>query len=271
MLSITFPTISPILFEFGPIAIRWYSLAYIVGFIFAWKYIQYLSRQKGLFNVKHNIQPKNVDDLIFYGILGLILGARLGYVIFYNPLYYLSDPLKTLYVWEGGLSFHGGLLGIILTIYLFAKKRDFSFLTISDLVCASAPVGIFFGRISNFINAELYGRPTDIFIGVIFPNTNGLHRHPSQIYEALFEGLIIFVILNIMIHKYKKLKHSGFISGMFLTLYSIFRFIIEFTREPDVQVGYFFNYLTMGMLLSLPMFLFGILILFYSKQNVSKK
>mgnify|MGYP005699508687 FL=1 len=121
------------------------------------------------------------------------------------------------------------------------------------------------------IRDRLYGRPTDIFIGVIFPNTNGLHRHPSQIYEALFEGLIIFVILNIMIHKYKKLKHSGFISGMFLTLYSVFRFIIEFTREPDVQVGYFFNYLTMGMLLSLPMFLFGILILFYSKQNVSKK
>ena len=270
MLSITFPTISPILFELGPIAIRWYSLSYIVGFIFAWKYIQYLSKQRSFFNKNHNIQIKDVDDLIFFGILALIFGARLGYVIFYNPLYYISDPLKILYIWEGGLSFHGGLIGIILTIFLFTKTRNFSFLMIADLVCASAPVGIFFGRISNFINAELYGRPTDIFIGIIFPNTDGLYRHPSQIYEALFEGLVIFIILNVMIHKYRKLKQSGFISGMFLLLYGLFRFLIEFTREPDVQIGYFFNYLTMGMLLSIPMFLFGLLIIYYSRKNVGK-
>ena len=184
MLSITFPTVSPILFEFGPIAVRWYSLAYIFGFIFAWRYIQYLTHQKAFLSKKHNINTKDVDDLIFYGIIGLILGARFGYVLFYNLNYYINDPTKVFYVWEGGLSFHGGLLGIIVTVYLFSKSKHFSFLTLTDLICASAPVGIFLGRISNFINAELYGRPTEVFIGIVFPNTEGLHRHPSQIYEA---------------------------------------------------------------------------------------
>ena len=271
MLSITFPTVSPILFELGPIAIRWYSLAYIVGFLFSWKYIQYLTQQKSFFAIRHNITSKDVDDLIFYGVIGLILGARFGYVLFYNFNYYISEPIRIFYVWEGGLSFHGGLLGIILTVILFSKNKDFTFLTLTDLICASAPVGLFLGRISNFINAELYGRPTEVFIGIIFPNTEGLHRHPSQIYEALLEGLLIFIVLNILIHRYKKLKQTGFISGMFLALYSLFRFLIEFTREPDIQVGYIFNYLTMGMILSLPMFLFGIILIIYSKNNVSKK
>lgn len=271
MLSITFPAISPILFEFGPISIRWYSLAYIFGFIFAWKYIQYLIKQKGFFLVDHNISPKDVDDLIFYGIIGLIFGARFGYILFYNFSYYISEPIRMFYVWEGGLSFHGGLLGIVLAIFLFTKSKKISFLTISDLICASAPVGIFLGRISNFINAELYGRPTDVFIGIIFPNTDGLHRHPSQIYEALLEGLTIFIVLNIMIYNYKKLKQTGYISGMFLMLYSIFRFLIEFTREPDIQVGYIFNQLTMGMILSIPMFLFGIVLIYYSKKNDGRK
>ena len=200
MLSITFPAISPILFDFGLISIRWYSLAYIFGFIFAWKYIQYLIKQKGFFLVNHNISPKDVDDIIFYGIIGLIFGARFGYILFYNFSYYISEPIRMFYVWEGGLSFHGGLLGIVLAIFLFTKSKKISFLTISDLICASAPVGIFLGRISNFINAELYGRPTDVFIGIIFPNTDGLHRHPSQIYEALLEGLTTFIILNIIIY-----------------------------------------------------------------------
>ena len=271
MLSITFPTVSPILFEFGPIAVRWYSLAYIFGFIFAWRYIQYLTHQKAFLSKKHNINTKDVDDLIFYGIIGLILGARFGYVLFYNLNYYINDPTKVFYVWEGGLSFHGGLLGIIVTVYLFSKSKHFSFLTLTDLICASAPVGIFLGRISNFINAELYGRPTEIFIGIVFPNTEGLHRHPSQIYEALLEGLVVFIILNIMIHKYKKLNQTGFISGMFLVLYSLFRFLIEFTREPDIQVGYILNYMTMGMILSVPMFIFGIIFIYYSKKNVHQK
>ena len=252
MLSITFPTVSPILFEFGPIAVRWYSLAYIFGFIFAWRYIQYLTHQKAFLSKKHNINTKDVDDLIFYGIIGLILGARFGYVLFYNLNYYINDPTKVFYVWEGGLSFHGGLLGIIVTVYLFSKSKHFSFLTLTDLICASAPVGIF-------------------LIGIVFPNTEGLHRHPSQIYEALLEGLVVFIILNIMIHKYKKLNQTGFISGMFLILYSLFRFLIEFTREPDIQVGYILNYMTMGMILSVPMFIFGIIFIYYSKKNVHQK
>ena len=271
MLSITFPTVSPILLEFGPIAIRWYSLAYILGFIFAWKYIQHLISQGKRISFNHEIKSKDVDDIIFYGVIGIILGARLGYVLFYNFSYYINEPLKILHVWEGGLSFHGGLMGIIFTTYLFSRIKNFSFLTITDLICASAPVGLFLGRISNFINAELYGRKTDVFIGVVFPNTDGLHRHPSQIYEALLEGLLLFIILNFLIYSFKKLNQPGFISGIFLLLYGTFRFLIEFTREPDIQIGFIFNFLTMGMLLSIPMFIMGLVIVIYSKTNVSQR
>lgn len=162
-------------------------------------------------------------------------------------------------------------MGIIFTTYLFSRIKNFSFLTITDLICASAPVGLFLGRISNFINAELYGRKTDVFIGVVFPNTDGLHRHPSQIYEALLEGLLLFIILNFLIYSFKKLNQPGFISGIFLLLYGTFRFLIEFTREPDIQIGFIFNFLTMGMLLSIPMFIMGLVIVIYSKTNVSQR
>jgi phosphatidylglycerol:prolipoprotein diacylglycerol transferase len=260
VIYLSFPSISPVFFSIGPLDIRWYSLAYIVGFIFAWRYIKYLASNKA---VSHSISinEKLIDDLIFYSIIGLIIGARLGYVIFYNYDYYSENLIEILYLWQGGLSFHGGLLGIVTAAIIISKLYKTTFFEISDLICVSAPVGIFFGRISNFINGELFGRPSNFLIGMKFPNADNQYRHPSQLYEAFLEGLLLFIILNFLIFKFKKLKNPGIISGVFLMLYGLFRFTVEFTREPDIQLGFVYHFFTMGMILSLPMFLAGILIL----------
>ncbi len=260
MIYLSFPSISPVFFSIGPLDVRWYSLAYIVGFIFAWRYIRYLSSNKTVSH-SNSIDEKLIDDLIFYSIIGLIIGARLGYVIFYNYSYYSENLFEILYLWQGGLSFHGGLLGIVSAALIISKLYKTTFFEISDLVCVSAPVGIFFGRVSNFINGELFGRPSKFLIGMKFPNADDQYRHPSQLYEAVLEGLLLFLILNFLIFKFKKLKNPGVISGVFLTLYGLFRFTVEFTREPDVQLGYIYNFFTMGMILSLPMFFAGITIL----------
>jgi phosphatidylglycerol:prolipoprotein diacylglycerol transferase len=267
MIYLDYPSISPIIFSIGPFEIRWYSMAYIIGFLFAWQYIKFLSNKKELFGFETNLDSQSVDDLIFYSIIGLIVGARLAYVIFYNGTYYLNNPIHALYVWEGGLSFHGGLVGIIIAIFYIKLKYKIKFYIISDLICSSAPVGIFFGRIANFINGELYGRPSSSYFGMIFPNTDGKIRHPSQLYEAFFEGILIFLILNFLIFGFKKLSNPGLISSIFLILYGTFRFLIEFTREPDAQLGFIFNFLTMGMILSVPMIIAGFVILFISKKN----
>ena len=260
VIYLSFPSISPVFFSIGPLDIRWYSLAYIVGFIFAWRYIKYLASNKAVSN-SNSINEKLIDDLIFYSIIGLIIGARLGYVIFYNFDYYSENLIEILYLWQGGLSFHGGLLGIVTAAIIISKFYKTTFFEISDLICVSAPVGIFFGRISNFINGELFGRPSNFLIGMKFPNADNQYRHPSQLYEAFLEGLLLFIILNFLIFKFKKLKNPGIISGVFLMLYGLFRFTVEFTREPDIQLGFVYHFLTMGMILSLPMFLAGILIL----------
>ncbi|MDC3154736.1 prolipoprotein diacylglyceryl transferase [Pelagibacteraceae bacterium] len=265
VIYLSFPSISPVFFSIGPIDVRWYSLAYIIGFIFAWRYIRYLSNSNVKYD-KSSINDKLIDDLVFYSILALVIGARIGYVIFYNFEYYSKNLIEVLYIWNGGLSFHGGLIGIILATIIIAKSYKCRFFELSDLICVSAPVGIFFGRISNFINGELFGRPSNYFIGMIFPSADDQYRHPSQLYEAFFEGLVIFIVLNIFIFYFKKLRTPGFISGFFLILYGFFRFMIEFTREPDAQIGYIFNYLTMGMILSIPMILVGFFFL-YKSQN----
>ena len=205
MIYLSFPSISPIFFSIGPLEIRWYSLAYIVGFIFAWRYIKYLSSNKKIYDVKANINEKLVDDLVFYSILGLIIGARIGYVLFYNFAYYSDNVVEIFYLWQGGLSFHGGLIGIIIAALLVSRNFKCSFFEVSDLICVSAPVGIFFGRIANFINGELYGRPANFLFGMIFPNADDQFRHPSQLYEAFLEGLLLFIILNILIFRYYKL------------------------------------------------------------------
>ena len=251
--------------DFDPVAlnifsleIRWYSLSYIFGIIFGWLYCK-----KKL--IKDNLYQKLFDDYIFYLILGVIIGGRLGYVIFYNLNYYFYNPFEILMVWKGGMSFHGAVIGIILATYIYSKKNKVSAFYFLDVVALSAPIGIFLGRISNFLNSELYGKETDLFWSVKFIFIDNLNRHPSQIYEAIFEGLVLFIILNYLISRDN--KKEGYISSLFLIFYSIFRFLIEFTREPDLHIGLLLFNLSMGQLISVIVLILGIL-LWQSRKNV---
>ena len=248
----------PVAFNIFSIEIRWYSLSYIFGIIFGWLYCK-----KKLIN-NDSIQ-KLFDDYIFYLIIGIILGGRLGYVIIYNLSYYFSHPFEIFMIWQGGMSFHGAVIGIIITTYIFSVKNKINTFYFLDLVSLSAPIGIFLGRISNFINSELYGKETEVFWSVKFLSIDNLSRHPSQIYEAIFEGLILFILLNFFI--LKENKKDGYISSLFLIFYSIFRFFIEFTREPDVHIGLVLFNLSMGQLISVIVFFVGIF-LWNSKKNV---
>ena len=243
----------PVAFEFLTFKIRWYSLSYIVGIVIAWIYIK-------KFILKETEYSKYVDDLISYVIIGLIIGGRLGYVIFYNFEYYTSNPLEILMIWTGGMSFHGGVLGVIISTYLFCKKNKLRTFYFLDLISLSAPIGIFLGRIANFINSELYGTKTDFFLAVIFEKVDSVSRHPSQLYEAFFEGIILFILLNFIYKKYINHK-PGVLSALFLIFYSIFRFIIEFTREPDVHLGLVFMELSQGQVMSILFFVVGLIIL----------
>ena len=247
----------PVALNFFSLEIRWYSLSYIFGIIFAWIYCKkILIRDKKILDL--------FDDLISYLIIGVILGGRLGYIIFYNLSYYSKNILEIFMIWEGGMSFHGGLLGVIIATYIFSKKNNINPFLFLDLISMSAPIGIFLGRIANFINSELYGIKTDLYWSVKFERIDSTFRHPSQIYEAIFEGIILFILLN-FIFKKKFINLQAFISALFLIFYSTFRFFIEFTREPDAQIGYILFNLTLGQLLSFLFFMFG-LFLFYKKK-----
>jgi len=240
----------PVAFQIFSFEIRWYSLAYIFGIIFGWLYCKKnLIKDKKLLNL--------FDDLITYLIIGIILGGRLGYIIFYNLEYYLDNFFEILMIWNGGMSFHGGLIGVILATAIFSKKHKINSYIFLDLIALVAPIGLFLGRIANFINSELYGRETDIFWSVKFVAIDNISRHPSQIYEAIFEGLILFFLLN---HFAKKdsFKNPGLISSMFLIFYSFFRFILEFFRAPDYQIGYLIYQLTLGQFISIVFFSLGI-------------
>ena len=240
----------PVAFQIFSFEIRWYSLAYIFGIIFGWLYCKKnLIKDKKLLNL--------FDDLITYLIIGIILGGRLGYIIFYNLEYYLDNFFEILMIWNGGMSFHGGLIGVILATAIFSKKHKINSYIFLDLIALVAPIGLFLGRIANFINSELYGRETDIFWSVKFVVIDNISRHPSQIYEAIFEGLILFFLLN---HFAKKdsFKNPGLISSMFLIFYSFFRFILEFFRAPDYQIGYLIYQLTLGQFISIVFFSLGI-------------
>ncbi len=243
----------PVAFEFLTFEIRWYSLSYIAGIILAWIYIK-------KFILKETEYSKYIDDLISYVIIGVIIGGRLGYVILYNFEYYISNPLEILMIWTGGMSFHGGVLGVIISTYLFCKKNKLSTFYFLDLISLSAPIGIFLGRIANFINSELYGTRTDFFLAVIFEKVDTVSRHPSQLYEAFFEGIILFILLNFIYKKYINYK-PGVLSALFLIFYSIFRFIIEFTREPDAHIGLVFMELSQGQVMSILFFVVGLIIL----------
>ena len=255
--------LEPILFDFGFIAIRWYSLAYIAGILIGW----WLGKKiilKRLQNIDLKFDLKEFDDLITYLIFSLIIGGRVGYIIFYNLGFYVSKPIEIFKIWEGGMSFHGALIGIIIGTYLFCSKRKISSFFLLDVIACVSPIGIFFGRIANFINGELVGKVTNVSWGVIFPAFDMFPRHPSQLYEAFLEGLLLFFILNTFINK--KNYKTGTCSCLFLIFYGFFRIISEIFREPDLQVGYFFNTLSMGTILSLLMVLAGLMLF-----NLKKK
>ncbi len=250
--------LDPILIDFGILIVRWYSLAYIFGIIIGWWYgkkiITHILRNTGL-----KFKLKNFDELITYLVISIIIGGRIGYIIFYNLNYYISNPSEILKIWEGGMSFHGALLGIIIGTYLFSQKKGVSTFFMLDIIACVAPIGIFLGRIANFINGELVGKATNVSWSVIFPLIDMLPRHPSQLYEAILEGIILFLILNILIFK-KKYK-IGLSSCLFLIYYGIFRVVSEVFREPDAQIGYLFGLFSMGSLLSFFMILSGFVIL----------
>ena len=248
----------PVAFQVFSFEIRWYSLAYVFGIIFGWTYCKKkLIKEQKLLNL--------FDDLITYLIIGIIVGGRLGYVIFYNLEYYLKNFSEILMIWNGGMSFHGGLIGIIFVTVIFSKKHKIDSYIFLDLIALVAPIGIFLGRIANFINSELYGRETDIIWSVKFVTIDNISRHPSQIYEAIFEGLVLFFLLNYFAKK-DNFNKPGLISCLFIILYSLFRFILEFFRAPDAQIGYLFFQLTLGQLFSIVFFFLG-LFLYLVKRN----
>ena len=252
---ITFPEIDPVIFQIGPLAIRWYGLMYLLGFGSAYMLIRHLSRLRDLALTKDG-----VSDLLFYGVLGVVLGGRLGYVLFYNPAQYLSRPLEVFAVWQGGMSFHGGLIGVVIASVLFCWRRKLPILLAGDILVTSSTIGLGLGRIGNFINGELWGRVTDLPWGVIFPGAGHLPRHPSQLYEAALEGLLLFIILYLL-HRRKVAEGVPFFC--FFIGYGLFRFLVEFVRQPDAHLGFLWGGATMGQLLSLPMILFGLAGCFY--------
>tara|TARA_A100000164_G_scaffold273830_1_gene245810 strand:+ start:465 stop:1253 length:789 start_codon:yes stop_codon:yes gene_type:complete len=257
--------IDPVAINFFNIEIRWYSLAYIAGILLGWFFSKRIIENLNSNNKLEKINPKIFDELIPYLVLGIIIGGRLGYVIIYNLEYYLKNLLNIFFIWEGGMSFHGGLIGIIIAVIIFCKKNDIKTFIILDIISIVAPIGIFFGRIANFINGELYGKLTKGSLGVIFQNIDNNLRHPSQLYEATAEGLLLFLILCFFALKKKYIYRSGITSGLFLILYSFFRFFLEYFREPDVQIGYLMLKITTGQLLSLIMFFVGIVLIYKKK------
>ena len=256
----------PVLIDLGIIKIHWYSLAYVFGILIGWWYGRLIITKK-IHGSDQEIYLKNFDDLISYIIIGVIVGGRLGYVIFYNLTFFLNQPIEIFKLWEGGMSFHGGLIGVILSTYIFSKVKKLNYKIYFDIICCAAPIGIFLGRIANFINSELYGTPTDKPWGIIFPEIDNLSRHPSQLYEAFLEGIVLFILINFLF--LKKNFNYGLISFLFLIFYGIFRIVSEFYREPDKHIGYIFDFISLGSLLSVGMMIFAIL--FVLKINLNEQ
>ena len=256
---LTYPQIDPVIFHVGPLAVRWYGLMYLLGFGAAYLLIRHLSRLREL-----SLSKDGVSDLLFYLVLGVIVGGRLGYILFYNLGQYLSHPLEIFAVWQGGMSFHGGLLGVFAATVIFCRRRKLPILLTGDILVTSATIGLGLGRIGNFINAELWGRVTDLPWGMVFPGGGPLPRHPSQLYEATLEGLLLFLILYLL---NRRKVAEGVPFFCFFIGYGLFRFLVEFVRQPDAQLGFLWWGATMGQLLSLPMMLFGIAGIFYLNRR----
>jgi len=257
------PEFDPIALQFGPVAIHWYGLMYLVGFAL----VYLLGRRRLARGHTPALNARDLEDLIFYSVLGVVVGGRLGYVLFYKPGYYLTHPLEIFYLWEGGMSFHGGLIGVILVMLLFAHKKSVSFFTISDFIAPLIPLGLGAGRLGNFINGELWGRPSNVPWAMVFPQSGSdLPRHPSQLYELGLEGIVLFVVLWWFS---SKPRPTGQVSALFLIGYGTFRFLVEFTREPDNFLGLLAGGMSMGQWLSLPMVLIGIAMFVFTAKRQS--
>lgn len=279
-----FPDFNPVALQLGPVSLHWYGLMYLIGMFFA----LWLAKSRAK-KINSGWTTSEVENLLFLGFLGIFIGGRLGYILFYNFLSFLENPLILFMVWQGGMSFHGGLIGAIVVMYFFAKKRKKPFFQVTDFVAPLIPFGLAAGRLGNFINGELWGRVTHSSIGMLFPGSSQedllfsrlhpewlpllkqygvLPRHPSQLYEMFFEGIVLFIILNLFI---RKPRPVGSVSGLFLIGYGVFRFMIEYFRQPDEQLGLFFNYISMGQLLSLPMIIIGIVLFIWAYKSKSRQ
>lgn len=256
--AIPFPAINPVAISLGPLAIRWYALAYIAGLVIGWRYCLVLAGRP-----PYLVKSRDVDDFLVWATFGVVFGGRIGYVLFYNLRYYLHQPLQALYVWHGGMSFHGGALGVTIAIVLFTHARKIPFFAFSDIVTEAIPIGLFFGRIANFVNGELFGRPTDVAWAMIFPNGGPVPRHPSQLYEAFCEGILLFLLL-FAAERLGRRRRPGFVSGLFLVGYAVARMSGELFRQPDPQLGYLIFGTTMGQLLSVPVLIAGIVIMLWA-------
>jgi phosphatidylglycerol:prolipoprotein diacylglycerol transferase len=256
LLVLPFPDIDPIAVALGPIAIRWYSLAYIVGLVAGWRYCRRLAARP-----PKAIDPDAFDDFLLWATLGVVLGGRLGYVLFYKPAFFIDNPLEVFVLWRGGMSFHGGAAGVILAIILFARKRGVSWLSLGDLVGCAVPIGLFLGRLANFVNGELYGRAADVPWAMVFPfDPEQVPRHPSQLYEAALEGIVLFLLLYLLARR-GWLERPGAIGGAFLAGYGLARIVVEFFREPDAHLGFLLGFTTMGQVLSLPLVIAGAILI----------
>ncbi|MGI4776035.1 MAG: prolipoprotein diacylglyceryl transferase, partial [Janthinobacterium lividum] len=258
------PSIDPNIISIGLLSIKWYSLAYIFGILFGWFYASKIIQKYDL-----GITKKNLENFVTWSVFGIIIGGRLGYVLFYDPIKYITHPIDILKTYEGGMSFHGGTFGLIIAVILFCRKYKIASLKMIDLMAVIAPFGLFLGRIGNFINGELYGRASDVPWAIVFLNTDinipALPRHPSQLYEALGNGVILFLVMAYSVFGQETLKYKGRTSAIFLIYYSIFRIFVENFRQPDFHIGLIWNYITMGQILSLPMLIIGIYLLDRSK------
>ncbi|MBF0269032.1 MAG: prolipoprotein diacylglyceryl transferase [Alphaproteobacteria bacterium] len=268
LLAIPFPAFDPVAIALGPLLIRWYALAYILGLVLGWRYIRRLC-----VHPPHPMSPEQVDDFLTWATVGVVLGGRLGYVLFYQPGHYLANPLEIFSVWKGGMAFHGGALGVIAALWLFARKHKLSFLKIGDLICAAVPIGLLLGRIANFINGELWGReaPEDLPWAMIFPTGGPVPRHPSQLYEAALEGAVLFLIMAVLWRNERLRQKPGFLAGAFLVGYGVTRSMAEFFRQPDSFLGFLAGGATMGQLLSVPMIMVGLALMVFAWRQAASK